>query len=70
MFALGMPLNEVVRVYDLGFRPMPWGDKGFLPAKLQPIGQAPPVTNADEPGSADDNPFASAEKRISESVNQ
>ena len=29
---MGIPLNELNRVLDLGFKPQPWGDNGFLPA--------------------------------------
>jgi hypothetical protein len=65
-----MPLNEVVRAYDLGFRPMPWGDKGYLPANLQPLGEIPPAV-ADKIGGDEANPFARAEQTIRrQSMNQ
>src|SRR6266446_5792850 len=34
-FGMGVPFNEINSVYDLGFRALPWGDKGYLSAKLQ-----------------------------------
>jgi len=38
-FDMGIPLNELNRVLDLGFQPLPWGNTGYLPAKYQPLGQ-------------------------------
>ena len=38
-FDMGIPFNELNRVLDLGFRPLPWGDTGYLPTKYQPLGQ-------------------------------
>jgi len=39
-FEMGIPFNELNRVLDLGFHPLPWGDSGYLPAKLQKVGSA------------------------------
>ena len=39
-FDMGIPFNELNRVLDLGFKPQPWGDTGFLPAKYRPVNQA------------------------------
>jgi hypothetical protein len=39
-FDMGIPFNELNRVFDLGFSPLPWGDTGYLPSKLQKIGEA------------------------------
>jgi len=36
-FAMGVPFNEINSVLDLGFKELPWGDEGYLPANLQPI---------------------------------
>ena len=36
-FDMGIPFNELNRVLDLGFKPLPWGDTGYLPAKYQPL---------------------------------
>ena len=38
-FDMGVPFNQLNRVLDLGFQPLPWGDNGYLPAKLQQIGE-------------------------------
>ena len=40
-FDMGIPFNELNRVLDLGFRPLPWGNQGFLPSNLCPLG--PPL---------------------------
>ncbi|HLH54555.1 MAG TPA: phage portal protein [Verrucomicrobiae bacterium] len=33
-FEMGIPFNELNRVLDLGFKPLPWGDAGYLGANL------------------------------------
>ncbi len=38
-FEMGVPFNELNRVLDLGFKPLPWGDRGYLPATIQEIQQ-------------------------------
>lgn len=40
-FDMGVPFNELNRVLDLGFKPLPWGNQGFLPAACQSLGQTP-----------------------------
>jgi HK97 family phage portal protein len=35
-FEMGIPFNELNRVLDLGFKVLPWGDQGYVPANLQP----------------------------------
>ena len=37
-FELGVPFNELNRVLDLGFKPLPWGDTGYVAANLQRLG--------------------------------
>jgi hypothetical protein len=37
---MGIPFNDLNRVLDLGFQPLPWGDKGYLPGNLSEIGAA------------------------------
>jgi phage portal protein BeeE len=34
-FDMGIPFNELNRVLDLGFKPLPWGDAGYLPSNLK-----------------------------------
>jgi len=36
-FDMGIPFNELNRVLDLGFKPLPWGNTGYVPATYQPI---------------------------------
>jgi HK97 family phage portal protein len=38
-FDMGIPFNELNRVLDLGFKPLPWGNTGHLPATLQKTGE-------------------------------
>ena len=41
-FDMGVPFNELNRAFDLGFKPLPWGDKGYIPSAMQPAdGLAP-----------------------------
>jgi len=37
-FDMGVPFNELNRVLDLGFKPLPWGDEGYVSGKLQKVG--------------------------------
>jgi phage portal protein BeeE len=37
-FDMGIPFNELNRIFDLGFKHLPWGDTGYLPSKLNPVG--------------------------------
>jgi HK97 family phage portal protein len=37
-FDMGIPFNELNRIFDLGFKHLPWGDTGYLPSKLRPAG--------------------------------
>jgi hypothetical protein len=35
---MGVPFNELNRVLDLGFKPLAWGDRGYVGSKLQEVG--------------------------------
>jgi HK97 family phage portal protein len=35
-FEMGVPFNELNRAFDLGFKPLPWGDRGYVPSAMQP----------------------------------
>ena len=35
---MGIPFNELNRVFDLGFKSFPWGDTGYLKSNLSPAG--------------------------------
>ena len=37
-FDMGIPFNELNRFFDLGFKPSPWGDNGYLPKNLIKVG--------------------------------
>jgi HK97 family phage portal protein len=38
-FDMGIPFNELNRIFDLGFKSLPWGNTGFLPSKLTKAGE-------------------------------
>jgi hypothetical protein len=40
-FDMGIPFNELNRVFDLGFKALPWGNTGYLPGTTQPVGNLP-----------------------------
>ena len=40
-FDMGIPLNELNRVFDLGFKSSPWGNTGYLKSNLTPAGTDP-----------------------------
>jgi HK97 family phage portal protein len=40
-FEMGVPFNELNRVLDLGFKPLPWGDAGYVPAAMTPAAGSP-----------------------------
>jgi len=53
---MGVPFNELNRVLDLGFRRLPWGDRGYVASRLMEVGDdaararaaaASPVNNGD-----------------------
>jgi hypothetical protein len=37
-FDMGIPFNELNRIFDLGFKHLPWGETGYLSSKLRPVG--------------------------------
>jgi HK97 family phage portal protein len=41
-FDMGVPFNELNRAFDLGFKPLPWGDQGYVPTAMQPAGGGSP----------------------------
>jgi HK97 family phage portal protein len=40
-FDMGIPFNDLNRAFDLGFRPLPWGDQGYVPTTMQAVGKGP-----------------------------
>ena len=69
-FGMGVPLNDINQVYDLGFREFDWGDNGYLPFNLQVAGLAPdqeePGVDPNEPNNPEEaaasNPLVRAER--------
>jgi len=39
VFEMGVPFNELNRVLDLGFRKLPWGNRGYVAARLVEVGE-------------------------------
>ena len=37
-----IPFN---RIFDLGFKPLPWGGKGYLPSRLTQVGDISPTSS-------------------------
>jgi hypothetical protein len=47
-FDMGIPFNELNRAFALGFKPLVWGDQGFIPSAMQPaVGAGAPKPQAD-----------------------
>ena len=38
-FDMGIPFNELNRIFDLGFKSLPWGNTGYLSSKLSKAGE-------------------------------
>ena len=51
-FEMGVPFNELNRAFDLGFRPLPWGDKGYVPSAMVPADGQRAGENAAKPQGA------------------
>jgi hypothetical protein len=74
-FEMGVPFNELNRVLDLGFKSLPWGDRGYVGAKLQEVSTSKPsskaghesvreITGASEPG-GDSQPAKQISRHLS-----
>ena len=55
------PFNDRNRAFDLGFRPLPWGDKGYIPGGMQPAdggqtGGQNAITEDPKPNSKPESP--------------
>lgn len=48
-FDMGIPFNELNRVFDLGFKSLPWGNTGYIPTTMQPAGNLPPAAQLESP---------------------
>ena len=58
-FDMGIPFNDLNRAFDLGFRPLPWGDKGYIPGGMQPADSQ--TASAGNPKAEDRNPSTTQE---------
>ncbi|EEF62089.1 phage portal protein [Pedosphaera parvula] len=53
-FAMGVPLNDINRAFDLGLPQYPWGATGYLSSTLQPIAAAnQPASKSKKPAESD-----------------
>jgi phage portal protein BeeE len=68
-FEMGIPFNDLNRVLDLGFKPLPWGDRGYLAGKLQEVGRSAEVSRGAE-GPATRSPAASRRPRADAAVDK
>ena len=50
---MGIPFNELNRVFDLGFKALPWGSTGYLKSTLSPVGSL--AANTKNPEGVTDN---------------
>jgi phage portal protein BeeE len=57
-FDMGIPLNDLNRAFELGFEPFPWGDKGYIAAGMQAVGEGNPKAESRRPKSEGRNPGA------------
>ena len=48
-FDMGVPFNDLNRAFDLGFRPLPWGDQGYIPSAMQPVSAGSPKSEGRNP---------------------
>lgn len=61
-FAMGVPFNDINKLYQLGFENTPAGDKSYLPFNLTEVGTTPPegedAAPTGDPNAKLANPFA------------
>ncbi len=48
-FDMGIPFNDLNRAFDLGFRPLPWGDQGYVPSSMKPADEGNPKSESRSP---------------------
>src|SRR5579883_494706 len=53
-FDMGIPFNELNRAFDLGFKPLPWGDKGHIPSAMVPADGPQPEAQKPKPNAPSD----------------
>jgi HK97 family phage portal protein len=67
-FEMGVPFNELNRVFDLGFKALPWGEAGYVALNLQKVGEgnAPVPPEAQSVESAEPPPAKDLEPGVLE----
>ena len=60
-FQMGVPFNDINRALDLGFPDYPWGNSGYIPGNLQPVGAA----RLSAPGGTSANTAAGKAEQVS-----
>src|SRR2546427_9904881 len=65
-FDMGVPFNELNRVLDLGFKPLPWGNTGFLPSRLKALGETTPGSLKGRPAKVRDSTHPQTNVRSNE----
>ena len=64
-FEMGIPLNELNRILDLGFRSLPWGDRGYVASTLAEVSASGPSQPAPgAPGPAANGTLAALRARL------
>jgi hypothetical protein len=67
-FDMGIPFNELNRAFDLGFKPLPWGDQGHIPSAMQPADSSQADTG--NPKAEGRNPKEGRNPNLSKGENQ
>ncbi len=72
-FDMGIPFNELNRVFDLGFKRLPHGNICYLPTNVQSIGALseppPPPKSASDPGNENIRPRREFPEAIEAAIN-
>lgn len=69
VFGIGVPFNELNLIYDLGFKPTPWGNKGYVSGLLTELGDMPineDVIDVDGEDAEKSNPFTRMRKLLAD----
>jgi phage portal protein BeeE len=64
VFDMGVPFNELNRVLDLGFRRLPWGDRGYVASRLMEVGDEAAAAKVDSGAAAAPREGADSRKLI------
>ena len=56
-FEMGIPFNELNRSFALGFKPLPWGEQGYVPSTMQRVDAGGKPVGPKAPEKTSLNPF-------------